>query len=153
MVYGVNRSSDGSTFTTRSGTEDNCDTGAGSARAGTGRVKYRDGDTGRAVSESGRGEIIVGNGETCNSSSSKPVSESSDVTAANTGGGCPLLNRTLGHRSFLRRGSSQTGRCSRANHKRTSEVSQLNRDLQNTWTAVVDHSSCQLPDSLIRCHR
>ena len=66
--------------------------------------------------------------------------------------GCPLRNRTPGHWSFLRRGSSQTGRCSWANHRRTSEVTQPNRDRQNKWTAVVDHSSRQLPDSLISCH-
>ena len=85
MVYDGNRSRVWSAFPTRIGTEDNCDIVTGSARAVTGCSRYRDGDTGRAVSESGRGEIIIGNGETCNSLSSKSVPGSSDETAANPG--------------------------------------------------------------------
>ena len=78
MVYRGNRSRVGSAFPTRIGTGE-------SARAGTGGSRYWDGDTGRAASESGSGEIIVGNGETCNSSSSKSVPGPSDETARTPG--------------------------------------------------------------------
>ena len=75
MVYDGNRSHVGSAFPTRIGTEDV----TMSDRAGTGWLQI----PGRR--ESGRGEYIVGNGETCNSSSSKSVPGSSDETAANPG--------------------------------------------------------------------
>ena len=50
-------------------------------------------------------------------------------------------------------GSSQTGRRSRASHRRTSEVSQLNRDRQNRWTTVIYNFSLHLMDILNHCHR